>query len=153
MTEEHKRKIGLANSVLMKEKWKDGNYRKHMSEIHKGKCGYWNGKNRGSEFMAYIRKFSKGNLQHGKSNTPEYRVYYQNQRRIRKYQADGSHIVQEWQKLKEKFNFACANCGKKEPDIKLTEDHIIPLTKGGSDFIDNIQPLCRSCNSKKSNRL
>ena len=39
------------------------------------------------------------------------------------------------------------------PDMKLTRDHVIPLTKKGTNFITNIQPLCRSCNSSKGNRI
>lgn len=63
--------------------------------------------------------------------------------------AEGSHTFQEWEWLKQYYNFMCPGCGKREPEIRLTEDHIRPLSKGGSNMITNIQPLCRSCNSKK----
>jgi len=72
-------------------------------------------------------------------------------RRIRKSKADGSHTIQEWKSLKEKFFYTCPACGK--TNIELTRDHIIPLSKKGSDYIKNIQPLCRSCNSKKSTNI
>jgi 5-methylcytosine-specific restriction endonuclease McrA len=31
----------------------------------------------------------------------------------------------------------------------VTVDHIVPLAKSGGNTIDNVRPLCYSCNSKK----
>lgn len=69
-------------------------------------------------------------------------------RRACKIGAGGSFTRNEWNKLKKNFNYRCAYCRRKK---KLTVDHIIPLSKGGTNYIDNIIPACRSCNSKKSN--
>lgn len=57
-----------------------------------------------------------------------------------------------FQELLHKYNFMCCWCGTKEKS-KLTIDHIIPTSKGGSDEIGNLQILCRSCNSKKGAKI
>lgn len=43
----------------------------------------------------------------------------------------------------------CAHCDKREP---MTIDHILPFSKGGGMNIENLQPLCLSCNCRKGNR-
>jgi len=64
--------------------------------------------------------------------------------------AEGNFTVQEWISTCDKYNNKCAICGCNK---KMTVDHIIPLTKGGSNYINNIQPLCHSCNARKGNRI
>lgn len=44
---------------------------------------------------------------------------------------------------------ACVACGSYD---KITMDHIIPLSRGGTHSIGNLQPLCFSCNASKNNR-
>lgn len=70
-------------------------------------------------------------------------------RRSRIRNNGGYHSREQWNYLKMAFNYVCKMCGRKEPEIKLTKDHIISLKNGGTNDIGNIQPLCRSCNSKK----
>lgn len=37
--------------------------------------------------------------------------------------------------------------------IATTKDHIIPFSHGGEDVLENYRPACRSCNSKRQNRV
>jgi 5-methylcytosine-specific restriction endonuclease McrA len=75
-----------------------------------------------------------------------------NKRRASKLEVGGSYTASEWRALKDLYGFRCLCCGKAEPRIKLTVDHVVPLSKGGVNDISNIQPLCLSCNCTKSAR-
>jgi 5-methylcytosine-specific restriction endonuclease McrA len=83
---------------------------------------------------------------------PEKSVAATNRRRALKLASEASHTDEEWEELKAFYEYKCLRCGRQEPDIKLTRDHVIPLTRGGTDSIDNVQPLCARCNSKKNHK-
>lgn len=57
-----------------------------------------------------------------------------------------SNYKKIFEKLLSKYNFRCSICGATK---LLTIDHIIPVSKGGSDEEANLQILCKSCNSSK----
>lgn len=61
----------------------------------------------------------------------------------------GTHTEEEWILLQQRYGGHCAYCGEIKP---LTKDHIIPVSKGGSDDISNMLPVCRHCNCTKGNR-
>lgn len=48
--------------------------------------------------------------------------------------------------------FRCVSCGGWFTKSQITVDHKIPKRKGGTDDIWNLQPMCRSCNSRKRER-
>jgi 5-methylcytosine-specific restriction endonuclease McrA len=85
----------------------------------------------------------------GRARTPDKRAEKDNKRRAFKMGQDNTFTAQEWAELKRHYNYTCLRCGRREPEIKLTADHVVPISKGGWRTINNIQPLCRSCNSAK----
>lgn len=58
----------------------------------------------------------------------------------------GDRTKEQWISMLERFNNCCVKCGG---DGVIQKDHIIPIYKGGSNSIDNLQPLCISCNTAK----
>ena len=70
--------------------------------------------------------------------------------RRRQLERTGNLTLNEWKEILKKHNYCCAICGTKE---KIEQDHIMPLSKGGKHEKENIQPLCRSCNASKGNKI
>ena len=73
------------------------------------------------------------------------------ERAERERSAAGSHTQAEWNAIRGLSGGRCQRCGAE--GVKLTKDHIIPLSEGGSNSASNLQPLCGSCNSRKGSRI
>ena len=50
-------------------------------------------------------------------------------------------------KIKERWDYECAYCGSEK---NLTIDHVVPRSKGGTDFTKNVVCCCHDCNQSKS---
>lgn len=79
-------------------------------------------------------------------NLDKARIYVNNRRAL----IEGISLPGDtWERMIAHYGEECAQCGVNE---NLTLDHVIPLSKGGSHTISNLQILCAKHNSAKGNR-
>ena len=120
--------------------------------LQKGKT-HWNWQGGLMNNRDHQRKMDRARGKRWAQKNREKVSFYAKEYYRRKKGAVGSHTLGDWETLKKQYGFQCPRCGRSEPEIKLEADHIIPLSKGGSNYIENIQPLCRSCNASKNNKI
>jgi len=77
---------------------------------------------------------------------PEVRRAKSNAYRARLRQAEGQFTSAEWLALIEAYAGTCAYRGEVG---SLEVDHRIPLSRGGTNSIDNVLPACSRCNREK----
>ncbi len=71
--------------------------------------------------------------------------------RYHRKRANGGSVRREaWEALKASYRYRCAYCHQRK---LLTQDHVVPIVKGGWHVIENIVPACRSCNSSKGAKV
>lgn len=76
----------------------------------------------------------------------------QARRRARKVTAKGSHTKRDIERIfaAQKGRCAGVGCHKRfSKRLRYEIDHIVPLSRGGTDYPRNLQLLCGPCNSKK----
>jgi hypothetical protein len=107
--------------ILKSTQWAKNNPDKHRESVRRARRKWYDGN------KDKVRRYCSG-------------------RRARIIGNGGSHTAEDWKNLCEKYDNCCLRCGEQE---NLTEDHIVSLFDGGTDDIENIQPLCKKCNSSK----
>lgn len=60
--------------------------------------------------------------------------------RIKKHRrrAAGTLTAADWQSVLDRYGDCCLSCGAGD----VTIDHVVPVSRGGSNTVDNVQPLC-----------
>jgi len=64
----------------------------------------------------------------------------------------GSLDLSAFYRKSEALGWKCQLCGCVLDESTVGIDHIVPVSKGGTNAIENLQPLCHSCNSRKSDK-
>ncbi len=160
LSDETKAKIGRANSIALTGRCLSSEHRQNISRANKGRKVSEEQKRLLSEnakkrfevkenHPCWKGGITKTSVKRWREKNRDLANFFTRRRKSMRRGAFGSHSLEDWLAIKIKYGFMCLCCKRTEPEIKLTEDHIVPLSKGGSDFIENIQPLCVECNSRK----
>ena len=130
--EEHEQEI-----PEYKKRWAADNEEK----VAASRLGYYERER--EEVIARSKKWAEENPDKVKSAKANNR----RKRRAARHASSGSFTAKEFKALCDAYDNRCLACGDTEPVLEA--DHVVPLTRGGSDDIGNIQPLCGACNRKK----
>lgn len=106
-----------------------------------------------------LRERRDGQAAEWRKLNPEKLQHYARMRRARVRGAPGSFTRREWEDLLARTP-KCPRCRRRWTSIRppagrtspVTVDHVMPLSRGGSNDISNIQPMCHRCNSSKGAR-
>lgn len=146
--------LNCFNSVRCMDEKKCEKCGKLFYPIQRSKAGrfcslscYWESMKLSEEIL---KLHSKQNIRKYRREHPEWCAEVKQRRRALEVGAEGHFTAKDWKEIKERQCGKCADCGEKK---KLTVDHIKPLSKGGSNYKENIQGLCGNCNSKKGVKI
>lgn len=174
MSEEQKQQAVLVTKEWRKKNpervkaWKKRHYESHKEVVNAKSC-QWQ-REHAEERKVYMAAYFQANREKIKAQANDYnqrnreecnarsRKWRRENRdkvrtmmhkqRARRSAVEGSFTLAEWQELCEKYGNRCLRCGHIG---RLCQDHIISLRSvGATNTIDNIQPLCKSCNSTKN---
>jgi 5-methylcytosine-specific restriction endonuclease McrA len=69
------------------------------------------------------------------------------------YHAKGSFTLEQFKRKCAKYHWKCAYCDTQLNELTVTIEHVVPLSRGGTNNIDNLVPACSKCNNSKGAKL
>ena len=111
--------------------------------------------------LAQMTKYNRKNreaynakLRRWRRNNPDKVQVWVRNRRAKIKQSAGTHSLEDINRLLVAQGFRCVYCPADLSDRANREvDHIVPISRGGSNDVSNIQMLCKSCNRTKRAQL
>ena len=116
------------------------------------------------EWRSRNRERDQANMARWRSENRDRLLAYRNDHRVdrkakkheylgRKYGAVGKYTAAEFRSVIALYDGRCAYCENPPPvGQRLEADHAMPLSRGGTNSIENILPACHSCNVRKRDR-
>jgi 5-methylcytosine-specific restriction endonuclease McrA len=119
------------------------------------KCGRKDDYNRNkARYIAKALEWGRNNRHSTRETQRKY--YWKNPEKMRaqtKARNTGHISLPRWIELCAEHNNECVHCKVRGDHKTLSIDHIIPISKGGTNEMSNLQPLCIKCNQRKGNRF
>jgi 5-methylcytosine-specific restriction endonuclease McrA len=97
------------------------------------------------------RKANPGHVSAWLRANPDKATAIARNRYARKKAADGRHTADDIERIYAEQCGGCACCGS-ELNGEYEVDHIVPLLLGGTNWPDNVQCLCVTCNRSKGHK-
>ena len=136
------------------DEWSKGGYKHRCKSCWKQMQKAWGEKNRKHN----TEKSQAWRMAHPERARINNATYYRNHSehvialimayRARKEEAPGTATEEQIRVRMDFYGRRCWICGKPFQAI----DHVIPLSKGGTNWPANLRPICKRCNSRKRDR-
>lgn len=130
------------------KEWNNKNRTRARPQSYYGHYSRWLKAEHPKKYEEYRLK----NLRKMKDN-PEKNREKSRLRRARKYEAPGSFTEDDVKRKMSAQQYKCCYCSRSLKRRRWAADHIVPLSRGGSNYPDNIAVACITCNSSKHNKL